>query len=328
MAGERATKPATKREDSAGRSSATSVAILGAGVIGQSIAARLATCGVPVTLVARGRTLEGLRAHGIRIRWSGEALRSVRVGVADARDGLPAADVLLVTGRRDQLHDLAELASAWRGPRVVVMSNVGGRTDALRRELGAERTSFAFPGIGGIRSDDGIVTATTTAQQRMTVDPRADGSSLAGRLFREAGLAVDETPDIDAWLDTHLVFLTAFSCAGLVTGSKRVLSRHPRAVADTARAVRDGLRVLERRGAPILPDAIRIGFLRAPIPIISTYFRVAIAGALGDIIVDHAHRSAATEMPALIAGVRELLGDELPPTLATVLAAGERRTRA
>lgn len=303
----------------------TRVLILGAGVIGQSIAARLATADVPVTLAARGRTLLGLREHGIRIRWAGDGMRRVAVAVADTAEPLPEADVLLVTGRRDQLDALVAVARPWRGP-VVVMSNVGGITTRLREELGAERTSFAFPGIGGQRDADGTVTATATAEQQMTVDPRAPGSALAGRLFRAAGFAVDETDDIDAWLEVHLVFVTAFACAALATGRKQTLARHPRAVARTVRAVRDGLRVLERRGRPIVPALIRTAFLRAPRFGVTAYFRVAIAGGLGDIIFDHTLATATTETPRLIAAVRELLGAELPPTLAAILNAGELAT--
>ena len=64
------------------------VCIVGAGAIGGLFGARLARSGVNVTAIARGKTAEALRTHGIRLQTREDSfVASVRVAESAAEAG-------------------------------------------------------------------------------------------------------------------------------------------------------------------------------------------------------------------------------------------------
>ncbi|MDO5094561.1 MAG: 2-dehydropantoate 2-reductase N-terminal domain-containing protein, partial [Propionibacteriaceae bacterium] len=80
-----------------------SISILGAGVIGQAVGARLRELGVPVWMIARGATMGQLATEGIQVVRGNGVRRQIPVRVADAMHPWPDTDVLLVTLRRDHV---------------------------------------------------------------------------------------------------------------------------------------------------------------------------------------------------------------------------------
>ena len=61
------------------------IAIVGAGAIGGYFAARLAASGQQVSMLARGRTLQAIRSHGIRLSSEGRQFAEKVAALPDAQ---------------------------------------------------------------------------------------------------------------------------------------------------------------------------------------------------------------------------------------------------
>ena len=70
------------------------VVVLGAGVIGQVYAGRLAESGIEVWLVARGATRERLRAEGLHL-WRGDELSAPPVHLVASPTEVPPVDAAI-----------------------------------------------------------------------------------------------------------------------------------------------------------------------------------------------------------------------------------------
>lgn len=101
------------------------IAVAGAGAIGCTLAATLAHAGQPVSLLARGATLEAVRDHGLQLRRAGDTLQ-VRLAASAHADELGVHDVVLVCTKA---HDLAGIVPSLEpliGPDTCVVPMVNG----------------------------------------------------------------------------------------------------------------------------------------------------------------------------------------------------------
>ncbi|WP_290872005.1 2-dehydropantoate 2-reductase [Aquabacterium sp.] len=101
------------------------ILIAGAGAIGCTLAARLAAAGHDVSVLARGRTLQALRDHGVHLDDLEGQMRVAVRAVADVR-GLGAQDLVLLCSKSQDLADLAEQAQPAIGPDTVILPLVNG----------------------------------------------------------------------------------------------------------------------------------------------------------------------------------------------------------
>ncbi len=101
-----------------------SVAIVGAGAIGAWLADGLDRAGWPVSLLARGATLQALRADGLRVVRAGER-RTIRPRAGSAAE-LGVHDVVFLTVKAQLLPALAPTLSPLIGPDTVVVSGTNG----------------------------------------------------------------------------------------------------------------------------------------------------------------------------------------------------------
>jgi 2-dehydropantoate 2-reductase len=84
----------------------TRFCIVGAGAIGGYVGARLAQAGVDVAFLARGSTLDAIRANGIELRREGSVARVANVRAFDV-PGQEAFDVVMLALKTHQLAALA-----------------------------------------------------------------------------------------------------------------------------------------------------------------------------------------------------------------------------
>lgn len=108
--------PAQAKPQSGGRQR---IGIVGSGAIGGHFAARLALAGHTVSMLARGRTLDKLRQHGLRYQ-SGDGMHCVPVLAGASADELGAQDLLLLTVKGQALPEVA----AALGPMLTADSTV------------------------------------------------------------------------------------------------------------------------------------------------------------------------------------------------------------
>ena len=290
----------------------TRVLVYGAGVIGQIYGGRLAQAGHDVTLLAHGRTLEALREHGVALRTAG-AVSHTAVRVVDSARGEPVPDVVLVTVRRDQLEEaIPEIADLSAG-RVVFLLNLPGNLEVVRACIGAHRTVFAFPGVGGRRGPDGTIDYVEVPQQKTTVEGRGLEAPIVD-LLKSAGFPVEATSDMAGWLETHAVFVTAMSAAILASGGDSVaLADDPAQLAAMVAAIREGFRALDRNGVTVTPVPLKLLFTLVPRFAAVRYWRKQLLGPLGTVaIAPHVRASRDSELPMLCADVRRLVAGAGP----------------
>lgn len=101
------------------------VAVYGFGAIGGLIGARLASTGVDVSAVARGATLEALKAHGLRLQIQ-DRITSVPIRAAQSPQKLGAQDVVIIAVKAPALPDVAAHIAPLIGPDTIVITAMNG----------------------------------------------------------------------------------------------------------------------------------------------------------------------------------------------------------
>lgn len=101
------------------------IGIIGAGAIGGWIAARLALGGRPPVLVARGRTLQAIRQHGLFLEEAGRCLRTEPEICEDPRDA-GQQDLVILAVKGPALAEAAELVRPLIGPQSLVLPMLNG----------------------------------------------------------------------------------------------------------------------------------------------------------------------------------------------------------
>lgn len=244
----------------------TDVLVVGAGIIGGYIAARLFEQGLDVDLLARGEPAARLIKEGLRLRdgITSEA-RTVRLPiVSETSAKAQAYTLVLVCVQEQQRVSAAELVSQLQGrPVVWFLGNTVQGFEELGRVLGRDRVLGGFPEVGGKWEKGELVFA-----DRRTPKQRPFHSLVIGEAWPEgreacrraqeiigsAGFRARRYQPIVAWHLCHAVLILPL--AGLFFRHGGVLSA---AAADrqglrqVVRAVAQGLRGLQRLGYPLRP---------------------------------------------------------------------------
>lgn len=285
------------------------IVVVGAGVVGQVYAGRLAASGHDVHLLARGRTLDTLREHGVRLRTGQEPSTPPVTVAADAAELPKVVDTAYLAVRGDQVASALPLLEQVPARTVVTLVNLAGDVSPVLDRLGPERTVLGFSGIGGLRGPEGV-TYHEVKQQPTTI-------GRAGRLeepvvadLRGAGLTVDVVDEPVAWLATHAVFVVGVGAAILKAGGSVALGSDRRLTAQMITAVRDGFGALASRGTEVTPTPQRIIFTRVPKLISVPYWGRQLRGELGTLALEpHVTATRDTEFRYLVAQTRELTGN-------------------
>lgn len=242
----------------------------GAGVLGSLYAARLQEAGQDVPILARGRRLADLKEHGVVLREAtGTGKRTAtRVGVVERLAQEDAYDLVVVIVRKNQLPSvLPALAGNGHTPDVLFMLNNAAGPRQIVDALGKERVLLGFPVAAGWREGHEVrhlVLPGWLQRTQKTPLGELDGrtSPRLGRImgaFRVAGIPVEASPNMDAWLKTHASVVVPLELAVQAAGADvRRLSRTRDALVLIARAMRENLMVLRALGAPVTPGSLRM----------------------------------------------------------------------
>lgn len=101
------------------------ICIVGAGAIGGFVAARLAQAGNDVSALARGRTLEALRRHGMRLESQGKLVASP-VRASDDAAELGPQDIVVIAVKAPALPDVARAIRPLVGADTVIIPALNG----------------------------------------------------------------------------------------------------------------------------------------------------------------------------------------------------------
>ena len=101
------------------------ICIVGAGAVGGHLAARLASAGVEVSMLARGATLQAIQAGGVRLEAS-DGVFQARVRASDDATALGPHDVVIVALKAQGLADVAPALVPLLAPHTPVVFAVNG----------------------------------------------------------------------------------------------------------------------------------------------------------------------------------------------------------
>lgn len=301
------------------------IIVVGAGVIGSTYAARLAAAGEDVTVIARGRRLTEVANDGLRV-FFGQRMLAPRVELLTGSASLPASDVVLVAVRAGQIASALELVETAPGATVLFLQHLGAAAPDIVDHIGAERTVFAFPGVGGLIHDDGTVEYVEVAAQPTTIDARAPRAALVQRLIASTGLRLAMENDMFGWFATHEVFIACMG-AGILScgGDAAALAEDASRLRSVVLAVHEGFAALREQGVDVTPSALGVLFTRTPRWFAAAYWRRALRGPVGTIaLAPHFRASEDDEFRLLCTNVIDRMGVAAAPALRALLSSHAR----
>ena len=124
-------------------------AVIGAGAVGGYFGGRLAQSGEEVWFLARGRTLEAMRQHGLKVDSIKGNFVLPSVLVSEQADKVGPVDVVLVAVRAGQVAELAPVLKPLVGPRTMVVPLQNGveAPDELSNMVGRDKVLAGLCGV-------------------------------------------------------------------------------------------------------------------------------------------------------------------------------------
>ena len=218
------------------------IAIVGAGAIGGFFAARLADVGYDVSVLARGKTLDAVRAGGLRLESEGRSI-AVRPRASDSAAELGVHDLVLLCVKAPALPGAVQPIAPLLGPDTAVVPALNGMPwwfflDApgmlagyrlrsvdpdgmLERAVPVSRVvgCVVYPACTSIEP---AYIRHTGGNRVILGEPRGEASPRVHALAEvlcKAGLAGETTDDIRKEVWTKLLGNLCFNPVSLLTGS-------------------------------------------------------------------------------------------------------------
>lgn len=291
----------------------STIAVVGAGVVGQTYAGLLADAGHDVSIVARGRRADQLRLSGIVLHRDGSTSRP-RCRVVNRLAEARTAEVVIVAVRGDQLSSVQAEVAASLAPIVVCMANPLGKRESFEQAVGAERTVFAFSGIGGLIAEAGSVRYHSVRQQPTVVDVGTSAGATVAELMSTTGLAVHREHQMASWLDTRSVFIAGIGAGVLTTeNGASGIARSRERTRQIVGAISEAFDALQGHDLPIRPAALRTIFGRVPTWLAARYWQHQFGGPMVQVsIAPHVLATRYTEFPHVAAHALTLVGHDAP----------------
>ena len=252
----------------------------GAGVLGSLYAARLQEAGQEVSILARGQRLADIREHGIVLEDGDNGQRTTtRIKAVEHLVPDDAYDLVVVLMRKNQVSAiLPDLAANPHLPSILFMNNNVSGPGEMVEALGKERVLLGFPGAAGHRDGHVVTVKVTAGRQQPTTFGELDGRTTPRlkkivETFKLAGFPVAISPNMDAWLKTHVAEVSpAANTVYMAGGDNYRLARTRDGLVLMVRTIREGYRVLRALGVPITPANHKI-FDWIPEPILVALMR-------------------------------------------------------
>lgn len=212
------------------------VAVIGAGAIGGTIAARLDAIGHEVTVTARGEHLAAIRERGLRLK-GGFGAHTAAVAALESLDEVPDLAVLATkaTGAIAALE--ANRAHLDGVPLLVVQNGLGGERVAADL-LGHSRVAGGIALMAANSMEAGVITVTATGD---TIVGGAEGARFAA-LLGDA-LPTSLTPSIEGAQWTKLLINMVNALPAIVGHSVQDVIRDPGLRRVTVASMRETARI-------------------------------------------------------------------------------------
>jgi 2-dehydropantoate 2-reductase len=287
--------------------------VYGAGVLGTLYAARLQDSGNNVSILARGERLNGIRANGLVLEDILTNRKTItHVNVVERLAPVDSYDFIIVLMRKNQVSAILPTLAANSNTRNIIFmhNNAAGFGETIE-SVSRERVLVGFPGAGGTLEGN-IVHYGLIPQQR-TMLGELDGRitprvQQIAATFREAGFPVSISRKIDAWLKTHVAFVTSIAGALYLAGGNNYrLAKMPDGVPTMVRAVREGFKVIRAHHLSVTPFKLAVLFEWLPFAVPIVYWRRYFNTPIGDYFFARHALAAGDEMKQLADEFRMLI---------------------
>ena len=233
------------------------IAVMGTGGVGGYFGARLAQAGHEVAFVARGRHLEALRAHGLRVESPLGDVHLPDVEVTGEPAGIGTVDLVLFSVKLWDTLAAAEAIKPLLGGKTAVVSFQNGvvKDDILRQALGAGHVIGGVCYIAATIAGPGLIRHSGALQK--LVFGEYDGSlSPRVRQFRhactEAGIDAEISDRIEQTIWEKFVFLVGLSgTTSLARSAIGLIRSHPRSRAFLHDVMEEVVQVARAQGVPL-----------------------------------------------------------------------------
>lgn len=252
------------------------VCIYGAGAIGGNLAARIASSGADVSVIARGANLAAIRANGLVVETPKETITARVKASADPAD-LGVQDLVLVTTKTPALPDVAAGIAPLLGPETPVVFVINGvpwwYCDGMSGPYAGTKLDMLDPGgvlhekIGTARTLGGVVYAAcsvpapgvvriTSAHNKVIVGeidhritPRAE---QIGALLKASGIEETVSADIRADVWTKLLVNLGSAPVAVLTGAPVNVSMAERPIEQATRTIyAEAAEIAEKLGSSV-----------------------------------------------------------------------------
>jgi 2-dehydropantoate 2-reductase len=236
------------------------IAVTGAGGVGGYFGARLARAGHEVAFVARGRQLEALRVHGLRVQSSLGDAHLPDVQVTDEPTGIGTVDLVLFSVKLWDTLAAAKAVKPLLGEKTAVVSFQNGvvKDDILHQTVGAKHVIGGVCYIAATIGEPGLVRHSGTLQK--LVFGEYDGSlSPRVRQFRDAcansGIDAEISDRIQQTIWEKFVFLVGLSgTTSLARSPIGPIRSHPRSRAFLHDVMKEVVQVARAQGVQLAAD--------------------------------------------------------------------------
>jgi 2-dehydropantoate 2-reductase len=236
------------------------IAVMAAGAVGGYFGARLAQAGHEVAFVARGRQLEALRAHGLRVYSPLGDVHLPDVEVTDEPAGIGTVDLVLFTVKLWDTTEAADAIKPLLGENTAVVSfqNSVVKDDTLRQALGAQHIIGGVCYIAATIAEPGVIRHTGTLAK--LVFGEYDGSQSPrvrqfGDACADAGVDAEISDRIEQAIWEKFVFLVGVSgTTSLARSAIGPIRSHPRSRAFLHDAMAEVVQVARAQGVPLRAD--------------------------------------------------------------------------
>jgi 2-dehydropantoate 2-reductase len=221
--------------------------------------------------------------------------------------------LIIVLMRKNQVSTILPILAANEATtHILFMYNNAAGFNEIVRSLGRGWASIGFPGAGGTL-DGPVVRCGLIPQQPTTLGELDGGVTVRLKqiesVFGKAGFPTVISRQMDAWLKTHVSFITSVAGAlYMVDCNNYALAKTPDGVPLMVRGVREGFRVLRKLGVTVTPFKLRVLFEWLPFPVPVAYRRNYLNSSMGDYFLARHTRAAREEIQELAGEFRILIG--------------------
>jgi 2-dehydropantoate 2-reductase len=233
------------------------IAVMGAGGVGGYFGGRLAQAGHEVAFVARGRQLEALRTHGLRVESPLGDFQLPGVAATSQPGEIGPVDLVLFTVKLWDTREAAEAIKPLLGASTAVVSFQNGvvKDDILRQALGNGHVIGGVTYIAATIAEPGVIRHSGPLQK--LVFGEYDGSrSPRVRRFRDAcadsGIDAEISDQIEQAIWEKFVFLVGLSgTTSLARSPIGPIRSHPRSRAFLRDVMAEVVQVAIAQGVPL-----------------------------------------------------------------------------